>query len=130
VYRGPPAPAPVVLPAPATPMVETGCDPFGCYEPNVYSSYNGVVLSPYVRPYGYFYPPYYPGFVAPVVVIRGSTGRGRPPVIRPPAGHGPVGHSPLGHTPVGASPPRAPNGPRTQPVVTNPRGGMPSRIRP
>jgi hypothetical protein len=130
VYRGTPAPAPAAEPAPATPLVDTGCDPFGCYAPNVYSGYNGVVFSPYARPYVYAYPPYYPGFVSPVIVIRGSTGRGRPPIIRPPAGHGPVGHSPIGHTPAGAAPPRAPNGPRTQPVVANPRVGMPSRIRP
>ena len=129
VYRGTPAPAPVAEPAPATPMVDSGCDPFGCYAPNVYSTYNGMVFSSYARPYVYAYPPYYPGFIAPVVVVHGST-RGRPPVIRPPAGHGPVGHSPLGHTPIGAAPPRGPAIPRTQPVVGNPRGGMPSRVRP
>ena len=129
VYRGTPAPAPAVEATPATPTLDTGCEPFGCYAPNVYSSYNGVVFSPYARPYGYVYPPYYPGFLAPVVVVRGSP-RGRPPVIRPPAGHGPVGHSPLGHTPIGAAPPRNPSGPRTQPVVAKPRVGMPSRVRP
>jgi len=129
VYRGTPAPAPVVEAAPATPMVDTGCDPFGCYAPNVYSGYNGVVYSPYVRSYGYAYPAYYPGFLAPVVVVHGST-RGRPPVIRPPAGHGPVGQSPFGHTPVGAAPPRVPSGPHAQPIVANPRMGMPSRTRP
>lgn len=131
VFRGTPGPAPgtVAEPGPATQMLDTGCDPIGCYAPNVYSSYNGVVFSPYARPYVYAYPPYYPGFIAPVVVVRGTT-RGRPPVIRPPAGHGPVGHSPLGHTPVGAAPPRVPSGPHTQPVTANPRIGMPSRVRP
>lgn len=129
VYRGSPAPAPVAEPAPSTPMLDTGCDPFGCYAPNVYSGYNGVVFSPYARPYVYAYPPYYPGFLAPVVVVHGST-RGRPPVIRPPAGHAPVGQSPLGHTPVGAAPPRVPGNPHTQPVVANPRIGITSRSRP
>jgi hypothetical protein len=125
VYEGSSAPNPA--PSPPAEVLETGCDPFGCYAPNVYSTYNGGVFTPYARPYVYAYPPYYPGFIAPVVVVRGSAGRGRPPVIRPPAGHGPVGHSPLGHTPIGGAPPRVP---ATQPVVAHPRGGMPSRGRP
>ena len=129
VYRGAPAPTPAATPAPAPQMLDTGCDPFGCYAPNVYSSYNGIVYSPYVRPYVYAYPPYYPGFMAPIVVVHGST-RGKPSIIRPPAGHGPIGRGTVGHSPVGAAPPRGPAIPRTQPVVASPRGGMPSRVRP
>jgi hypothetical protein len=123
VYEGSPAPQP----APAPQMVEPPCDQFGCYDANVYSSYNGTVFTSYARPYVYAYPPYYPGFIAPVVVVRGSPNRGRPPVIRPPAGHGPVGHSPLGHTPIGAAPPRIP---ATHPTGHTPRTGPPMRGRP
>jgi len=126
VYEGSPAPAPAAQ-ASAGEMLESGCDPLGCYEPNVYSSYNGMAYSPYAGlPYYYGYPAYYPGFFAPIVVVHGTHRHGRPPVIRPPAGHGPIGHSPFGH-PVGAAPPRVPT---THPVVQAPRGGMQSRGRP
>ena len=125
VYEGSAASAPAA--APPGEMLDTGCDPFGCYAPNVYSSYNGAIFSPYARPYGFVYPPYYGGFIAPVVVVHGRPVRGRPPVIHPLPGHGPIGRGPLGHTPVGASPPpRTP----TTPVVNSPRVGLPSRGRP
>ena len=124
VYEGSPARAPAA--APAGEMLDTGCDPFGCYAPNVYSSFNGAAYTPYA-PYMYGYPPYYSGFIAPIVVIHGRPARGRPPVIRPPPGHGPIGHSPFGHTPVGGAPPRSPT---TRPVVQSPHVGLQSRGRP
>jgi hypothetical protein len=120
VYEGAPASAPAT-PAPAGEMVETGCNAFGCYAPNVYSSYNGVVYTPFGQPYVYGYPPYYPGFVAPLVIVHGSTFRGRPPIIRPLPGHPPIGR------PIGTVPPRIP---ATHPVTQTPHVGMQSRGRP
>jgi len=115
-------------------VMEPGCDAFGCYERNVYSSYNGYAYSPFLRSYVYgFGPSYYVPFAAPLVVIRGG-GRGpvrghqvgvRPPIIhtpggaRPPVGHTPIGHTPIGTTAVGHTP-----------SEKTPRGGMPGRIRP
>lgn len=124
VYEGSTAPSPAA--APPAEMVDTGCDPFGCYAPNIYSSYNGTVFSPYARPYGFGYPAYYGGFIAPIVIVHGRPARGRPPVIHPLPGHGPIGR-PFGHTPVGGSPP--PRRPTT-PVVNSPHVGLQSRGRP
>jgi hypothetical protein len=130
VYEGAPAtPAPTPSSSTDYSAMNSGCDAFGCYEQNAYSSYNGFGYSRMVRPYYYygFGPSYYVPFVAPVVVIRGgSRGPSRlfPLGSRPPVGHTPGGHGPVGRTPVVQAPvSHAPSG-------QAPRGGMTGRIRP
>jgi hypothetical protein len=85
------------------------CNAGGCYTPmgNAYSQYNGYSYSPY-GPYPYPVTPYYGGYWygAPVVIVHGGRGQGRPePVHQRP---GPVGvpaprprppNAPLVHTP-------------------------------
>ena len=131
VYEGTPA-APPPMPSDRNEYgaMTPGCDAFGCYELNSYSTYNGYGYSPYARPYYYgFGPTYYVPFASPVVVIRGGArgpARGHPPVGRPPVLHTPGGHSPVGHTPMVQNPAiHAPT-----PTTHQPRIGMPSRARP
>src|SRR5215216_6492891 len=88
------SPAPAAQPAPALQpeysSSEARCDAFGCYERNGYSTYNGNVYAPHVRPYYGFGPSYYVPFAAPIVVIRGGSrtpGRGHPVGGRPPIIH-------------------------------------------
>jgi hypothetical protein len=119
-----PAPRPEYSAAPM------GCDAFGCYEPNVYSSYNGYVYSPYVQRYVYYGSPYYVPYLAPLIVVRGGA-RGptrghavgaQPPVIHTPGGaQRPMRPGPVAQTPVNHAPP---------PAGHTPPRGMPARIRP
>ena len=129
VYAEPSTPQPQPAPRPEYSTAPTGCDAYGCYEPNGYSSYNGYVYSPYVQRYVYYGSPYYVPYLAPLIVVRGGS-RGptrahpvgaRPPVIHTPGGQRPErpGPGPVVQTPVNHAPP-----PRTPPR------GMPSRIRP
>src|SRR4051812_39856411 len=71
VYEGsPPTNVPAAAPNRTEySAMEPACDAFGCYTVNGYSSYNGLVYSPYARSYVFGYGPsyYYP--IAPVVVI-------------------------------------------------------------
>ena len=126
VYSEPsPAPQPQRAEYATAPM---GCDAYGCYQPNAYSSYNGYVYySPFVQRYVYYgaYVPY----LAPLIVVRG-TPRGpvrgnpfgvRPPVIHSPGAARPVQAGPAAQTPVNHAPP---------PSGRNPPRGMPNRARP
>jgi hypothetical protein len=120
VYEG----APAAPPAPSSTSgydMAAPCDPFGCYESNGYSEYNGYSYVPYAPGFG-FGPGYFVPFASPLIVIRG-TGRGvvhgRPLVGRPFGGRPPIVHTPGGHEPVGV-----------HPGGHSPRGGMPGRGRP
>ena len=109
------------------PPAPSGCDPFGCYEPNVYSSYNGYAYSPYVQRYVYYGSSYYVPYLAPLIVVRGGSrgpSRAHPVGVRPPVVHTPGGTRPAGGRPIVQTPAT-----HVPPAQSPPRG-MPSRIRP
>jgi hypothetical protein len=94
------------------------CAPGGCYAPNPYSEYNGYSMYPYGA-YSSFYAtnPWGYGFVAPLIIVRGTN---RPPVH--------VGHQPPRHEPSRIEPlrPLRPEAPRHEP----PHAAPPMRARP